>query len=228
MADSDDVNGRPGCGGSIIANRWIVTAAHCVDRRENQPYSFKVRVGEHDRNFDEDSEVDMQVEKVFMHEQYNRRNLNNDIALFKLKKPILFGKYVQPVCLPEADVKPGHECYITGWGKIKHPGSMHSYLQQAKMPAVSNAVCDAKNYRSIGIHVTDNMICGGDGGKTRISGCHGDSGGPYVCKVNGRWELHGDVSHGSSTCSSKASYTVFARTTYFKRWIESKIRKYGM
>jgi secreted trypsin-like serine protease len=221
-------NGRPGCGGSIISNRWVVTAAHCVDRSENRPSSFKVRVGEHDRNKKEGSEMDYQVERVVKHENYNRYKLDADIALFKLAKPIVFGKYVQPVCLPSANVDPGHDCYITGWGKIRHPGSMHSYLQQAKMPVVSNKVCNAKNYPSIRIKVTDTMICGGDGGKTRISGCHGDSGGPFVCKVNGLWELHGDVSHGSSRCSSRDTYTVFARTFYFKNWILRKMNQYGM
>jgi len=221
-------NGRPGCGGSIISNRWVVTAAHCVDRRTDTPWIFKVRVGEHDRNVNEGTEVDHAVEKVIMHESYDRNRIRNDIALFKLSKPIMFNKYVKPVCLPDADVKPGHQCYITGWGKIQHPGNMHTMLQQAVMPAVSNDVCDKKNYRGIGLHVTADMICGGSGGTSRRSGCHGDSGGPYVCQVNGRWELHGDVSHGSGRCKSTDSYTVFARTTYFKSWIEEQIRKYGM
>jgi endopeptidase E len=162
------------------------------------------------------------------HPAYNPRNLDNDIALFKLAKPVMMNKYVQPVCLPSANLQPGHECYITGWGKIRHPGSMHSYLQQAKMDIVSNDVCHKKNFPAIRIPVTKTMICGGDGGKTRISGCHGDSGGPYVCKVGGKWELHGDVSHGSPRCRAYHTYTVFARTYFFKDWINQMVRKYGM
>jgi len=216
---------RPGCGGTIISNRWVVTAAHCVYGSTRNPTAFSVRVGEHDRNKRDGTEVDIQVEKVVMHPKYDPQALNNDIALFKLSKPIMFNQYVQPACLPEAedDVSPGTDCYITGWGKIRHPGNMHTVLQQAKMKVVSKAVCQAKNSQSIPIPVTDAMICAGDGGKTRISGCHGDSGGPFVCQVNGKWEIHGDVSHGSSRCSSSDTYTVFGRVHYFLDWIKDSM-----
>ena len=65
------------------------------------------------------------------------------------------------------------------------------------------------------------MVCSGDGGNTRKSGCHGDSGGPFVCQIGGRWELHGAVSHGSPRCASTETYTVFARVAYFKKWIDN-------
>ena len=65
------------------------------------------------------------------------------------------------------------------------------------------------------------MICGGDEGNTTLSGCHGDSGGPFVCEVNGKWELHGAVSWGSGICDSKQAYTVFARITKYLDWIKT-------
>merc|ERR1719361_926641 len=127
--------------------------------------------------------------------------------------------------MPSKDPPVGTECYITGWGKTKHPGSMTmGPLQQAILPVVSKQVCHAFNFANIRIRVTDDMICGGDRGQTTKSGCHGDSGGPYVCKINGRWEVHGAVSHGSGICSSKKSYTVFARTNYFRTWIEQQMQ----
>ena len=70
------------------------------------------------------------------------------------------------------------------------------------------------------------MICAGHGPKDRRSGCHGDSGGPFVCSSrDGRYTLHGDVSWGSERCDSKEGYSVFARTTAFVDWIEMKMKQ---
>merc|ERR1711962_139704 len=131
----------------------------------------------------------------------------------------MFNKYVQPICLPKGDVPPGKECYITGWGDVRYRGGMYARLQQAVLPVVSNTKCNRKNRRNIGIRVSRGMICGGDGGISRRSGCHGDSGGPFVCKVAGVWELHGAVSHGSPRCKSTETYSVFARITHYLPWI---------
>jgi len=189
----------------------------CTEERSTQ--TFQVVVGEYDRTKNEGTEDTIAVEKIFRHPGWSPYTLENDITLLKLSRPAIFNKYVMPACLPTTDPKVGSDCYITGWGKIHHPGTMHTILQQGRLPVVSNAVCDAKNYRSIGIHVKESMICGGDGGKSRLSGCHGDSGGPFVCNINGRWELHGDVSHGPSNCDSSKGYSVFARTHHFIDWI---------
>ena len=108
---------------------------------------------------------------------------------------------------------------VLGWGKIAHPNGRTRMLQQAKMKVVSNSICDTLHRKTLGVPVTANMVCTGDNGVTPTMGCHGDSGGPLVCRINGKWELHGAVSHGSSTCDSKESFTVFTRINKYKSWI---------
>jgi len=218
------MGGRPGCGGSIIGPSHVITAAHCVFQYDTYPSFFSVKVGEHDQRKISGHEKTYKVKRVFTHPKWSSRMLDYDIALLELQTPIQFNKYVSPVCLPSDNPPVGAECYITGWGKTYHPGMMHPTLQQAKMPIVSNKVCYAKNKKFIPVPITSRMVCSGDGGHSRRSGCHGDSGGPFVCNINGRWELHGAVSHGSPRCKSTETYTVFARVYYFKQWIQTNMK----
>ena len=76
--------------------------------------------------------------------------------------------------------------------------------------------------------VTPAMLCAGDAGKTKKGGCFGDSGGPFVCRNSaGRWVLQGVVSWGDRSCSSKNHYSVFARVSMFRRWIEKNVKLYS-
>ena len=73
------------------------------------------------------------------------------------------------------------------------------------------------------LKITPQMICAGKEG-TILSGCHGDSGGPYVCKAaSGKWVLQGAVSWGSPRCSAAERYTVFARVAKFRNWINKYV-----
>ena len=108
-----------------------------------------------------------------------------------------------------------------GWGKTAHPGPTSEVLMEAKMPIVSNTECKSLN----GQLITDKMFCAGNKKGTIQSGCHGDSGGPFVCSQDYEsWTLVGVVSWGSKACNRAEKYTVFARVSKFTAWIEKTIK----
>ncbi|NWW29245.1 FA10 factor, partial [Falcunculus frontatus] len=91
--------GEEFCGGTILNENFILTAAHCI----NQSKEIKVVVGEVDREKEEQSETMHTVEKIFVHSKFVAETYDNDIALLKLKEPVRFSEYVVAACLPKAD-----------------------------------------------------------------------------------------------------------------------------
>ncbi|RMX49292.1 hypothetical protein pdam_00011234 [Pocillopora damicornis] len=189
------------------------------------PANYRIVVGDHNRNVNEGTEESVGAAQIISHPQYNSPGrLNNDIALIKLATSVKLSARVNPVCLPSSDsnVPTGSKCYITGWGKIRHPGGSHPILQQAMMPPIDPAKCRQKIQASgVSIALTPQMLCAGVDNSI-LSGCHGDSGGPYVClNADGKtYTLHGAVSWGSSRCDAKQLFTVFARVTQYRAWIK--------
>ena len=117
--------------------------------------------------------------------------------------------------------------FLVGWGqyKVGKSGPPSIKQKQAKLQVVSNEECSNMNTVNMGIPVTDKMVCAGLGPNHVESGCHGDSGGPFVCRANdGVWTLQGSVSWGSGVCKTSQGYTVFARTNQFTDWIAQYVK----
>ncbi|MEQ2207513.1 hypothetical protein XENOCAPTIV_013715 [Xenoophorus captivus] len=124
------------CGGAILTDSWILTAAHCFPFVSKDFLScVRVLVGEFDLRADDEDEQAFTVKSVSVHEKYNQAfPMNYDIALVELDHHIRMGARVRPICLPLPDLQipPWTNCVVAGWGKTRESLYFfnHSALQK--------------------------------------------------------------------------------------------------
>uniref|UniRef100_A0A8C0JCS9 Peptidase S1 domain-containing protein n=1 Tax=Chelonoidis abingdonii TaxID=106734 RepID=A0A8C0JCS9_CHEAB len=217
------------CGGSLIAESWVVSAAHCFDGDKS---AYHVNLGEYQLLNPSESLVSFPIKEIYRHPSYTDMRSSGDIALVELETPVSFNEVIRPICLPASSVEfpAGMECWVTGWGNTQYGGSLTApkTLQEVQVPLIDRDTCNS--LFNTGSYPDDpkeidpikqDMICAGypQGEK---DACQGDSGGPLVCELDSTWLLAGVVSWGVE-CALPNRPGVYILLPPYADWIQGYI-----
>nr|XP_002131650.1 chymotrypsin-like elastase family member 2A [Ciona intestinalis] len=224
-------DGEHNCGGSIIANRWVITAAHCLDGT-NSAYRARLRIvaGMHRLSASSGpGRVSVGVSRIFLHAAFGGETDNplDDIALIQLQVPLVYSNTIRPICLPQRGETPaaGTTCYASGWGATKREsdavegdGSEASDpLLQTDAQIASDSACSQAH----GLNINDQSkyVCSVGTGRDT---CDGDSGGPLHClRSTGSWYLAGITSFGDECGSTSGG--VYVEVQRYLSWIQARM-----
>ncbi|ESO01752.1 hypothetical protein HELRODRAFT_140768, partial [Helobdella robusta] len=224
------------CGASLLDERHVVTAAHCLD---SEPSDYTLMLGSIEKSSEASGNLFtnrasfIQVQNFTVHPNYTSfcYYWGNDIAILRLATPVRFNRALSPVCLidPQYDViTTSSICYALGWGLTNFYNSTSdaTILQVAKLKLWSWDECRKTNF-----FISPSMICAGYTGGI-IANCKGDSGGPLVCRnsissgsssINSfsPWRLVGVFTFLSTGCDVVMKPSVFTNVSYHSQWLKS-------
>ncbi|XP_047539224.1 elastase-1-like [Vanessa atalanta] len=229
------------CGGTLISEHFVLTAAHCATSRGVKllPEVLSVVLGKFNLIGGDVGTQEREVHQIILHDKFDYRHLDHDIALIKLKTEAVFTDYVQPACLwyDKAQEKlPTNEVLgtIVGWG-FDISDSLSHQLNQASMPIVSENTCIKSNPLFYATVLNENKFCAGSGNGT--SACNGDSGSAFQVfvpdvakdtnKTNGAWFVRGivslTVSRTDVAICNPEYFVVFTDVGKYIHWINKYI-----
>ncbi|XP_070139952.1 transmembrane protease serine 9-like [Drosophila kikkawai] len=212
-------NATSACGGSLITNRFVLSAAHCISE---PPSPTTVYLGQFDMSHSTPNGIQVSANKQIRHPHYlkTKQDIKNDIALFRLARTVQYTDYIRPICIPTnfSPLDQTTHLTATGWGVTEY-GVPSNVLKTTTLTQYPRGTCSSVFKNT----VDTSQICAASPSSAT---CSGDSGGPItsVYPINGRNRVIqlGIVSYGVKYCNMVGVYT---NVMYYMGWIGTIIQQ---
>ncbi|CAF0761316.1 unnamed protein product [Didymodactylos carnosus] len=204
------------CGGTILSDSWIVTAAHCTYGSS----ASDINITAASLLLTQTDGVQIRtLSAIYQHPDYDNETVQNDISLLKLSSPLnMTSSALAKICLP----KMTSTCYppdgltlvAIGWGRLSSASTYPASNELQQVTLISVPYADSRCRSTVSDTTT--QLCAAAPGKDT---CQGDSGGPLMFFSNSRWELVGIVSYGIGSCANASFAGVYTRVSAYLSWI---------